>query len=247
MVKVLKPKSDKDHENCFRKNKQCLRRLGGRGLEEAIILLHFHSQLGSVDDEGCLLNWAPSYSLPSEHLMAKNVLLSTLPTLGREWRLTFEINPKSYTYRSFAQVIQLTIGGKSSAVGDRTPSLWFHRTRGVYIATTLGKKASVGQFFKGKLPPTGKWTQFEIKQERKGNNFFFSFLIGDQEIWSVQNTQPREFSEVKVFAGSPWYVAQAGSIRRLQIEQKMQGKSKFFLHKLISFLQFSLGLIGAPV
>ena len=169
------------------------------------------------------MDWSPSFSLPNEHLLAKNALLSTLPTLDKEWRLTFEINPTSYNYRSYAQIIQLTIGGKSSAVGDRTPSLWFHRTRGVYLATNLDGKASAGKFFRNKLPQIGQWTRFEIKQERRGSTFFFSLLIGDQELWSVQNTKPQEFQQVKVYAGSPWYVAQAGSLRGLQIEQKMRG------------------------
>ena len=169
------------------------------------------------------MDWSPSFSLPHEHLLAKNALLSTLPTLDKEWRLTFEVNPTSYTYKSFAQIVQLTIGGKSSAVGDRTPSLWFHRSRGVYLATTLNGRASIGRFFEGKLPPIGQWTSFEIKQEKRGTNFFFSFLIEGQELWSIPNTKPREFQQVKVYAGSPWYVAQTGSIKGLQIEQKMRG------------------------
>ena len=171
------------------------------------------------------MDWSPSFSLPNEHLLAKNALLSTLPTLDKEWRLTFEINPTSYNYRSYAQIIQLTIGGKSSAVGDRTPSLWFHRTRGVYLATNLDGKVSVGKFFRNKLPPIGQWTRFEIKQERRGSTFFFSLLIGDQELWSVENMKPQEFQQVKVYGGSPWYVAQAGSLRGLQIEQKMRGNN----------------------
>ena len=182
----------------------------------------FCPYLGS-DSDGCLLDWTPSFSLPDEHLLAQGTLLTTLPTLDKEWRLTFEVNPTSYTYKSFAQIVQLTIGGKSSAVGDRTPSLWFHRSRGVYLATTLSGRASVGRFFKGKLPPIDQWTRFEIKQEKKGTNFFFSFLIEGQELWSVPNTKPRKFQQVKVYAGSPWYVAQTGSIKGLQIEQKMRG------------------------
>merc|ERR1711962_970638 len=174
----------------------------------------------SVDEDGCMVDWVPSYSHESEHLLKKNGLLTTLPSLGKEWRLTFEIKPTSYTYRSYAQVLQMTIGGKSSAVGDRTPSLWFHRTRGVYIAMALGGKASVGKFFKGKLPSAGEWTRFEIKQEKEGSHYMFSLIVGDEELWSTQNTKPVDFEDVKVYAASPWYVAQAGSIRDFHVENK---------------------------
>ena len=172
----------------------------------------------------CLVDWVPSYSHESEHLLKKNGLLTTLPSLGKEWRLTFEIKPTSYTYRSYAQVVQMTIGGKSSAVGDRTPSLWFHRTRGVYIAMALGGKASVGKFFRGKLPRAGEWTRFEIKQEKEGSRYMFSLIVGDEELWSTQNTKPVDFEDVKVYAASPWYVAQAGSIRDFHVENKKRGK-----------------------
>ena len=61
----------------------------------------------SVDEDGCMVDWVPSYAHESEHLLKKNGLLTTLPSLGKEWRLTFEIKPTSYTYRSYAQVVQM--------------------------------------------------------------------------------------------------------------------------------------------
>merc|ERR1711972_1071752 len=35
----------------------------------------------------------------------------------------------------------------------------------------LGGKASVGKFFRGKLPRAGEWTRFEIKQEKEGSRY----------------------------------------------------------------------------
>ena len=49
-------------------------------------------------------------------------------------------------------------------------------------------------------------------------------MINGETLWSVENTKPEEFSDVKVFAASDWYVAQAGSIRQLQIENRMPGE-----------------------
>ena len=94
--------------------------------------------------------------------------------------MTFEVNPKSYTDDGWASVIHLTIGGNQNKVGDRIPGLWFHRTEGLYIATSLNEKTEY-KIIDGQLPPTEEWTRIEIKQERIGSDFFFSFLIGDQE------------------------------------------------------------------
>ena len=93
-------------------------------------------------------------------------------------------------------------------------------------------KPSVGKYFRTKKPPINKWTAVEISQTKKGYKYFFSLMIKGETLWSVENTEPKQFSNVQVFASSEWYVAQAGSIRGLRIENMMPGKSKLFFDKL---------------
>ena len=179
-----------------------------------------------MSDIGCLLDWATSFSLQRKRLLKRNTLLTTLPTLTKEWRVSFDFNPKSYNYRGYAQILQMTIGGKSGNVGDRTPALWIHKSRGVYISTTLDGKPNVGKAFPTKKPPINKWTAVEISQAKKGSKYIFSLVVKGETLWSVENTKPTQFSDVHVYASSDWYVAQAGSIRRLQIETMVPGESK---------------------
>ena len=122
----------------------------------------------------------------------------------------------------------MTIGGKSGNIGDQTPALWIHKSRGVHIRTTLNGKPSVGKFFRKKKPPINEWTRVEISQARKGSKYMFSLIIKGEILWSVENTQPRRFSDIHVYASSEWSVAQAGSIRGLKIENKMPGRNKLF-------------------
>ena len=122
----------------------------------------------------------------------------------------------------------MTIGGRSGNVGDRTPALWIHKTRGVYISTTLDGKPTVGKFFRTKKPPINEWTTVEISQARKGSKYMFSLIIKGEILRSVENTQPRRFSDIHVYASSEWSVAQAGSIRGFKIENMMPGKNKQF-------------------
>ena len=159
-------------------------------------------------------------------MLKKNSLLATLPTLAKEWRLHFEFKPKSFNYNGYAQVLQLTVGGKLTNIGDRTPALWMYKKNGVVkvvIATTLNGKASVAKFLDKKIPVINQWTSVEIGQERKGSDYIFSLVMRGVTLWSAKNTKPKEFSEVKVFASSDWYVAQSGYIRGLKIENKIQG------------------------
>ena len=159
-------------------------------------------------------------------MLQKNSLLATLPTLAKEWRISFDLKPKSYN-NGFAQVLQLTIGGKATNIGDRTPALWMYKRNGVVkvvVATTLNGKASVSKISNELPPAINEWTNFEISQERRGSDYIFTLVMKGKTLWSAKNTKPQEFSSVKVFASSNWYVAQSGYIRGLKIENKIQGK-----------------------
>ena len=58
-----------------------------------------------------------SFSFQEDQILKRNTLLTTL-------------DPQSFNLRDFAQILQLTIGGKSGNVGDRTPALAIHKFRG---------------------------------------------------------------------------------------------------------------------
>ena len=90
------------------------------------------------------MDWQTTFSLPNEHILKRNTLLKTLPTLAKEWKVAFDFKPTNYDYQGPAQVLQMTIGGMVGNIGDRTPALWMHKTRGVYIVTALNGKAAVG-------------------------------------------------------------------------------------------------------
>ena len=165
--------------------------------------------------------WTTTYHLPSEELLKKDNLLTTIPKLAKGWKVSFELKPPNYNYRSYASVIHMTSGGSKSS---RTPALMLHRTRGVYLATALNGSSSVGRLFQGKNPPVNEWTLVEISQVKVGFQYVFSVVIRGELLWSVTNTQPRELDDVKVFASNPWRVAQAGFIRELRIDNLKSGK-----------------------
>ena len=121
-------------------------------------------------------------------MLEKNSLLATLPTLAKEWRISFDLKPKSYN-NGFAQVLQLTIGGKATNIGDRTPALWMYKKSGVIkvvIATTLNGKVSVAKFLDKKIPFINQWTSVEIGQERKGSDYIFSLVMRGETLQRLQ-------------------------------------------------------------
>ena len=63
--------------------------------------------------------WTTAFSLEGEHGIAKNTLLTTLPSMTKEWKVTFEVNPTDYGFKSYASVLHLTIGGKGTGSGAK--------------------------------------------------------------------------------------------------------------------------------
>ena len=187
-------------------------------------ILLFLSGLGRAQDQDdSMMEWTTAYSLEGEHEIAKNTLLTTLPKMTKEWKVTFDVNPTDYRSKSSASVLHLTIGGKgtgsSAKVGDRIPAIWFHKTKGVLVSTALDGKASYNKFVKP-LPSVGAWTRIEVKQSLVSSQHIFSITIGNEEVFTKPNTKPVELSDVKVFAGNPWSSSQKGSLRNLKIEIK---------------------------
>ena len=174
--------------------------------------------------EGQDMVWKTVFSLDKVQEMAKNNLLTTLPKMTKEWKVSLEVNPTDYSFSSYANVLHLTIGGKglgsSAKVGDRIPAIWIHKTRGVMISSALNGKAAYTKTYKV-IPPVREWTKIEVSQTLIESKYIYSISIGEKNVLKVENKKPVELSDVKVFAGSPWYTARKGFLRNLEVQIKV--------------------------
>ena len=154
-------------------------------------------------------------------------LLAVLPTLGKVWRLSFFINPTSFTYNGWTNIIHLTSGGNRGNSGDRTPAIFFHPDRGFSVHSDVnGNPNFKPEKFKPPPAPIGEWTLIVVSQMKKESEYIYRIVIGDSE-YSVENTEPAEFSDVHVYASNPFgYVPQPGSIKRFEFCQAQAGKEQ---------------------
>ena len=53
---------------------------------------------GQAQGQTPLTEWTQAYSMGGSHEVDKNALLTTLPKLTKEWRLSFEVNPTDYNF-----------------------------------------------------------------------------------------------------------------------------------------------------
>ena len=176
------------------------------------------------DDPGPAMEWTKAFSFDGNHELSKDSLLTTVPKMTKEWKVSFEIKPTDYSLSGYSNVLHLTIGGKglgsSAKVGDRTPAIWIHKTRGVMISSALNGKPAYTKTIK-RLPPAGEWTTIEVSQSLVGSKYMYEISIAGKTVNRVENTKPVELSNVKVYAGSPWYTATKGFLQNLEIEIKV--------------------------
>ena len=168
--------------------------------------------------------WKTAFSLSSEHELAKGSLLTTLPNLTKEWRVSLEVNPTDYISGGFNSVLHMTIGGKGlgnkAKVGDRTPAIWIHKRGRVMISSAVNGEVDYRKTFKI-LPPAGEWTSIEVSQSLVGTKYFYSISLDNKNVLKVENKKPVELTNVKVFAGSPFYTARKGFLRNLEVQIKV--------------------------
>ena len=150
--------------------------------------------------------------------MVESNLLTTLTTLGKEWRITFDFKPTDYDHNNWTSLIHLTAGGNNKTVyGDRTPAIFFHPDLGMHVSSAINGNPTYSVDL-NQPPLVGEWTNIVMSQAKStGEEFIFKTEINGTESFTTVNVQAESFSSVKVYASDPYYTAQPGFIRNLVI------------------------------
>ena len=155
-------------------------------------------------------------------------MLHTIPKLSRTYKVKFDFKPKVFQ-KDWTNIIHLTTGGNCCKYGQRIPGVWFHSSNSgatknrLYICSAVNGNGDYC-LSSGVIVPRGQWTSVLITQQPEGSRYRYIVKVGNAQLGSVINTQPREFSNVKVYASDNWYNTAQGSLRNLIIIPDMQGK-----------------------
>ena len=111
--------------------------------------------------------------------------------------MSFEIKPTG-TATGWANVLHVGLGGDNSVYGDRIPGIWMY---GTSTAMHIGSAISGNQNAVTTTNdiPQNVWTKVVIRQARQADGSYkFLIAVDDDLIKEVTNTDPREFTNVKV-------------------------------------------------
>ena len=169
--------------------------------------------------------WSTAFEQPDTIPLVKGKLLTTIPALGKQWRVSFEVFPENFNHKGLASVFHMMTGEKENKFGKHIPAVWIHRSKAIFVSTSLGKKPTFTRRFRSKALALRTWTQIEVSQSWQGENHIYAVKIGGKQVFLTKNTRPREFYNVKVYAVSPSSSPLAGAIRNLKIEVGVEESS----------------------
>jgi len=121
----------------------------------------------------------------------------------------------------FSSVLHLTAsGGNMRSYGDRNPLVMFppKKTNQLYVCSSInGKKSDCTSEAKTQIP-LKEWSSVRIKQKMNSTGFhLFSITVNGVTVVEKVNRDARNFSDVEMYVGDPWYSAHVGYIRNLRI------------------------------
>ena len=177
--------------------------------------------------------WSTVFEQPDASPLVKGKLLTSIPVLGKQWRVSFEVFPENFDHTGLASILHLRTGEHRNKFGRRIPAVLIQRNKRVLVSTALGKKLIFTKRFRSKNGPALRnWTKIEVGQSLQGEDYIYSIDLGGRQVFTANNSRPREFYDVKVYAASPSSPPLSGSIRNLKIE--VGGEKPFSLEKGIS-------------
>ena len=167
--------------------------------------------------------------------------MTTLPVWKKQWKISFLFKLTEYAY-SWSNLLHVTTnhsvgtgqhsvgtGQYSGAYGDRNPSIFFKKDTAIGLdhITVYASINGTEYFNYYQNPVLNAWTPIRLSQEMIDGRFIYSINIDDWELdkWShwrrpVENTDAREFYDVKVYAAWNNDNVVKGFIKDLSIEMK---------------------------
>ena len=154
--------------------------------------------------------------------------MTTITKLGKEWRISFYFEPFDYgsaaegdTASNTTNLLHLTLSNNAEdsleEEGDRILAINFQPNRGMIVAASIGNELNYVRNFSSYLPLLNKRTLVEVNQLRRGGRYIYRILVDEEEVHSVENENPQEFTNVSVYLSNPWLPSTIGEIRSFQV------------------------------
>merc|ERR1719153_1550486 len=157
-----------------------------------------------------------------ELVIKRNNLLYTLPALGKQFNLYFEVYINKFG-PNVQNILHFTSTGNNCCnVGDRIPGVWAVEHGYLHISYALNGN---GNQFGEVAVRSREWISVQISQTLINNRFVYEIRINSKSVYKLDNNRAQVFKNVKVYAGDNFHPPIDGKIRRLYLyRQGSQGE-----------------------
>ena len=139
--------------------------------------------------------------------ITKDNLVQVYPNWGDLFKIDFSIRVTKLPQETWTNVFHFSADGDNFNYGDRIPGFWIYNvlniTQYFVISSAINGNSDYQQDFPIVL---GKQYQMTIEQFKDSNGkYFYEIVIDGESKFKIENTQAQSFSNVKLYAGDPWY------------------------------------------
>lgn len=159
----------------------------------------------------------PKYENLPQLTIEKSNLLTTLPRINEEWKLSFELflREKPNRWRS---VLHFTNGPNCCNEGNRVPAI-FVRGGGTKLHICHGINRNNNHCIDSEDIPINKWVKVEMEQLKVEGRFEYNVKVdGKPATSTILNYIPKTYTNVKVYAGHDSTKAANGDLRNIRYE-----------------------------
>ena len=156
-----------------------------------------------------------AFYLNEEIELKRNQLVTILRIFPKEYEISFEIKPTAFM-PEWSNIIHLTLNSDYVNYGDRIYSIWMNNLfniMGIFI--TVNGESHMQFSINLANTPIMEWTKVKATQKLADGKYTLNIFIAETKAYSIENNDPREFKDIKLYLGDPWYNAQPGFVRNL--------------------------------
>ncbi|XP_065652528.1 meprin A subunit alpha isoform X5 [Hydra vulgaris] len=152
-----------------------------------------------------------------------NEVIGTMSSLEKAYSVSFKLKPYSYS-RGWENVLHITKGQNYGECGDRNPAVFLHKDGSGRLVFFSAINGNINSEFETKNPlPLNVWSSIKIEQTLKNRAYVYAIYVNGSIQCEIENKDPRQFKDIKVYISDPWYTAHDGDIKELFV---INGDSK---------------------
>lgn len=146
--------------------------------------------------------------------LSKAHVSRTVRNVYKTFDISFDVYLNRFNAASgWQSIFQMAYGSSNTYI----PGVWVHSSA-TYLHINQGQNGAGAYNFPSF--PLKIWNHVQFKQVLVNGKYMNSIIINGKTVRTVQNTKPREFQNVKVYTGSPWYNAADGYVKNIRIISK---------------------------